>query len=328
MKSIIIVNFGGPRTLSEVESFLIALLTDRDVIRTKLPRPVQNWFFTRIAKKRALKVAEDYEIIGGKSPIFEDTEAVAAAVAENFGADVATFHRYLPVTHAPFLEKISTTLKEDTIVFPMFPQFSFATTGSIARFFKNYLQEESLEKLRWVKSYAEHPAYTALLQNTIRTYLIEKGFKDEETILLFSAHGIPLQFIKTGDVYQKDCERSFYAVKRAFPNLLCRLSYQSKFGRGEWLRPYTDEICRDILTWNEGRRHVVFIPLSFTSDHIETLFEVEQLYLPIIRKAGLIAERCPALNRSAGWIKAIATIVQTSPLTTTEALIYDRSLRS
>ncbi|MES2344540.1 MAG: ferrochelatase [Chlamydiota bacterium] len=321
MKSMIIVNFGGPRLLSEVESFLIALLTDRDVIRTKLPKMIHRWFFTRIAKKRALKVAEDYQLIGGKSPIFEDTEAVAKAVASHLNINILTFHRYLTETHASFINQVC-DLEEETVVFPMFPQFSFATTGSIARFFKNNVPKNRLEKMRWVKSYADHPAYVRLLQNNIRTYLLEQDLKDEECILLFSAHGIPLQFVKTGDTYEKECKRSFEAVAIAFPKIKCRLSYQSKFGRGEWLRPYTDEVCRDILEWSEGRRHVIFIPLSFTSDHIETLFEVEQLYMPVIRKAGLSAHRCPAPNRSTAWTTTIAHIAQTSPLVPTDALIY------
>lgn len=322
MKSMIIVNFGGPRLLSEVESFLIALLTDTDVIRTRLPPIIHKWFFTRIAKKRALKVAEDYQLIGGKSPIFEDTEAVAKAVASHLKINILTFHRYLTETHASFIHQVADLLKEETVIFPMFPQFSFATTGSIARFFKNNIHEDHLKKMHWVKSYADHPAYATLLQNNIRTYLLEQGLKDEESILLFSAHGIPLQFVKTGDPYEEECKRSFEAVATAFPKIKCRLSYQSKFGRGEWLRPYTDEVCRDILEWSERRRHVIFIPLSFTSDHIETLFEVEQLYMPVIRTAGLSAHRCPAPNRSTAWTTTIAHIAQTSPLIPTDALIY------
>lgn len=318
MKSMIIVNFGGPRSLSEVESFLITLLTDRDVIRTKLPNFIHNWFFTKIAKKRAEKVAHDYSLIGGKSPIFEDTEVVAKMVSQRLDLPVSTFHRYLIETHSSFLQKAS-LIDEKTVIFPMFPQFSFATTGSIARFFTKHMDTKYFH---WIKSYANHPAFTSLLQNNIRSYLEQHDLKEEETILLFSAHGLPRDFVTKGDIYEKECNLSFEAIQSAFPNALSRLSYQSKFGRGEWLRPYTDEVCRDILTWSKGRKNVIIIPLSFTSDHVETLFEVEYQYLPPIQSAGLFAYRLPAPNRSEEWINTIISIVNTSDTCSTKDLIY------
>ena len=89
-----------------------------------------------------------------------------------------------------------------------------------------------------------------------------------------------------------------------------QLCYQSKFGKGEWLRPYTNEVCEEILKWNEKRKNIVFVPISFTTDHIETLFEIEKLYLPLIEKNGLKAYRCPALNLEPYWIDALAEIAK------------------
>lgn len=100
-----------------------------------------------------------------------------------------------------------------------------------------------------------------------------------------------------------------------------RLCYQSKFGRGEWLRPYTNEACEEILSWHEGRKNVVFIPISFTSDHIETLFEIEKLYLPPIQKNGLSAFRCPALNLEPYWLNAILEILEEPNLHDNDSLI-------
>jgi ferrochelatase len=108
---------------------------------------------------------------------------------------------------------------------------------------------------------------------------------------------------------------------RAFPKALGKLCYQSKFGRGEWLKPYTDATCEKILNWHEGRKHVVIVPISFTSDHIETLFEIEQLYLPLIRSQGLQAYRCPALNREPYWVDALAEIARESNLCRNGTLI-------
>jgi ferrochelatase len=316
----LIVNFGGPRHPEEIEPFLCALLTDRDVIRTRLPLFLQNWMFRRVAKKRALKIREDYALIGGSSPIFADTEALAACIP----GPTLTFHRYLPATHGSFVEKIK-GIAGEIRVFPLFPQFSYATTGSIARWFEDHLPQERVRSLRWIPSYCTHPAFIRCSQTVIRTFLTAQGLKEEETILLFSAHGLPQQFILDGDIYESECCLSFAHIKSAFPKALPHLAYQSKFGRGEWLRPYTDETCENVLEWHQGRKNVVFVPLSFTSDHIETLFEIEHLYLPIIRSKGLSAYRCPALGGNAEWMQGIGQILQDAPTSPNHMLVRSKA---
>ncbi len=312
MSTYVIVNFGGPRSLPEVGPFLRALLTDQDVLRTPLPAFIHRWFFGKIADRRTAKIAHDYALIGGKSPIYEDTEAVAQAVG------ALTFHRYLPDTHAASLSAIANLDAKEIIIFPLFPQFTYATTGSIARFFQQHLPSHILSKIRWIPFYHTHPAYIRCMQNTLTDYLSEQKLSQEDVLLLFSAHGLPQKFIKTGDPYEGHCRDSYSQILKAFPRAASLLSFQSKFGPGEWLRPYTVDVCQKI----EGRPHVVFVPLSFTSDHIETLFEVEYQYLPLIRARGLSAHRCPALGRRADWLQAIIEIFQTSDLVKTEELIY------
>lgn len=314
MQPILLVNFGGPRHLEEVTPFLEALLCDRDMIQTRMPTFLHNYLFRRIARKRAPKVREDYQTIGDRSPIYSDTEALAQSLSEKLGVPVLTFHRYLPATHAPSLERIGrvTSLK----VLPLFPQFCYATTGSIARF----LSHLPPQKLRWIKSYAAHPAFVKAYQKRISDFLREKNLDESKTFLLFSAHGVPQSFIDAGDLYEAECRLSFQAVMQAFPKALGKLCYQSKFGKGEWLRPYTDATCEQILTCHEGRKNIVLIPISFTSDHIETLFEIEKLYLPILQKQGLQAYRCPALNREPYWIDAMVEIVQETNLCNTQML--------
>ncbi len=312
MSTYVIVNFGGPRSLTEVGPFLRSLLTDQDVLRTPLPAFLHRWLFGKIADRRAAKIAHDYALIGGKSPIYEDTEAVAQSVG------ALTFHRYLPDTHAASLSAIAALDAKEIIIFPLFPQFTYATTGSIARFFQQHLPSHTLSKIRWIPSYHTHPAYIRCMQNTLADFLSQQKLSQEEVLLLFSAHGLPQKFIDTGDPYEDHCRATYSHILSAFPKAASLLSFQSKFGPGEWLRPYTVDVCQTV----EGRPHVVFVPLSFTSDHIETLFEVEYQYLPLIRARGLAAHRCPALGRRADWIEAIAEIFQTSDLVKTEQLIY------
>lgn len=321
MSSIILVNFGGPRSIEEIPSFLTSLLTDIDVIRTPFPRFFEKWFFKRMALKRAEKIAHDYQLIGGKSPIFEDTEAVAQAIKTRLNLPVITFHRYLTDTHAETLRQIQESDAEEFIVFPLYPQFSYATTGSIARFFEESLDETQISKMRWIKSYPTHTGFVSSMQQCIKDYLKKERLEEKDVVLFFSAHGLPQEFVDKGDPYQRECHLSFDAIKKGFPDAYSLLAFQSKFGPGEWLRPYTSELCDTPQVWNHGRRNVVFVPLAFTSDHIETLFEIEYQYLPAIRANGLEAFRCPALNLREDWLEAVMQIITTKASFLNRALI-------
>lgn len=313
----LLVNFGGPRSLNEVEPFLKALLTDQDVVRSQMPKLMHQFLFQRVAKRRAQVVAKDYALIGGGSPIYEDTEAVAEKLKKRVLGPVVTFHRYLLETHEDSIQQLLELDCEEIKVFPLFPQFTYATTGSIARLLYQTLPKEVLVKLKWVKSYPTHPAYIELLQNKVRKFLESKNLSEEEIILLFSAHGIPKKFVEGGDLYEGEVRGTFEKVMQGFPRTLGRLCYQSKFGPGEWLRPYTIDLCERIAEWSQGREKVLFVPISFTSDHIETLFEVEHQYMPVIREQGFEPYRLPGFNRCNEWIEVIAKILEdTTPVST------------
>jgi len=316
--SYLLVNFGGPRDLEEIYPFLKELLCDRDVVRTKFPTFLHNALFKRIAYKRSLKIQHDYAKIGGGSPIFFDTEFLAEKLSSLIASPVLTFHRYLPATHEQTLINIENIATSEIKVLPLFPQFTYATTGSIARFFSKNLSKNAQSKLRWISSYPTHVAFIESFQRKIQSFLSAKNLKSQDSLLLFSAHGIPQDFIDTGDPYQKECEHSFQAIMNAFPQALGKLSYQSKFGKNEWIKPYTEEISKEILKHNQGRKNIIFIPLSFTSDHIETLFEVEEQYMPLIRNNHLDVYRCPALNYEPYWIDALASLFQEKNIMHTE----------
>jgi protoporphyrin/coproporphyrin ferrochelatase len=279
-----------------------------------MPKPVHNWLFSRIARKRSVKIAPEYQSMGGGSPIYQDTEQIAEQIGQRLSSQVLTFHRYLPETHQEFLAAISKGEWEKIIVFPMFPQFTYATTGSVARWFEEHLSQELLSKIRWIKSYPTHLGFVRPYQAIISEALESREVKEEEAILLFTAHGVPQKFVAGGDLYQEECLLSFEKIAAGFPKALSKIAFQSKFGPGEWLRPYTGESCEKILEWSEGRSHLFFVPVSFTSDHIETLVEIERDYLPKVVAAGLSAYRVPALNQREEWVEGICSILkETTP---------------
>ncbi len=325
--ALLLTNFGGPRDLEEIEPFLIALLSDTDVVRSQLFPWLHRRLFTRIAKKRAKKIQADYLEIGGKSSIFEDTENLAKALQEKLNVPVLAFHRYLPATHEPFFERLKKLNGKKLLAFPLFPQFSYATTGSIARLFQNR-SGNSFQNLSWIRSYPIHEGFIQPFQKKIRKFLQDNQLQEEEVSLLFSAHGIPRSFVCQGDVYQQECEQSFKALCAFFPKAFSLLSYQSKFGPEVWLQPYTQDIVEKLPEAMASRRAVVIVPLSFTSDHIETLFEIEKLYLPPIRSQGILAFRCPALGLDEAWIEGIAHLCKSSQeIIKTPMLIRHASIR-
>ena len=308
-----------------MEEFLISLFRDQEVLRTRLPKWLHNCIFTALAKKRARKSIFDYAQIGGKSPIYEDTEAIAAHVSTLLKAPVLTFHRYLPKTHAPFIEKMRTFAKEETIrIFPLFAQFSYATTGSIATWFTRHLDKEIVQRMRWIRSYPDHEGYLKAFESVIRDSI--KSLSEKSTLLLFSAHGLPQEFIQTGDSYVEECQRTFELLGLRFGNYSSLLCYQSQLGKKEWTRPYTLEVCHE-LARTKKYENVVIIPLSFTSDHIETLFEIQELYLPILHAAQIHAVRCCALNQHPEWLKAILEIIEKADSVPTHALLRKSVLR-
>lgn len=275
-----------------------------------MPRPVHNWLFSRIARKRSVKIAPEYESMGGGSPIYSDTEAIAEALRLRIDGPVLTYHRYIPATHDAFLKELQEVSCETILFFPMFPQFTYATTGSVARWLEEQLPKEVAAKIRWIKSYPTHPGFVLPYQRIIREEMERGGVREEELVLLFTAHGIPQKFVAGGDLYEEECQASFERIASAFPKALSRLAFQSKFGPGEWLRPYTSDLSESAGDWCQGRPHLFFVPLSFTSDHIETLVEIERDYVPAVARAGLSVRRVPALNRRHDWVEGILAILQ------------------
>ncbi|MCH9633247.1 MAG: Ferrochelatase [Chlamydiae bacterium] len=323
--ALVIVNFGGPRNLDEIPAFLKSLLTDQDVVRTPFPSLIHNYLFSRVAKKRSKKVALDYQMIGGKSPIYEDTQAVAKQLQNYVPYPIYTFHRYLPETHSNFMREIIEADIDEWKIFPMFPQFSYATSGSIARWFSKKLPSHITNNMFWLKSYPCQKPFIDLFTKRIRNYMTESHILEKDWLLFFSAHGLPKKFVEEGDPYQRECELSYNAIVKNFPKCKSLLAYQSKFGPGQWLKPYTIDICKNIKQISESKKNVLFVPLAFTSDHIETLFEIETEYMPVIKDMGLNAYRLQAFNDKPDWIKAIFDLLsEPCPLLPNQMLVRQK----
>lgn len=315
-KAYLLANFGGPRSTNEIGIFLKSLLTDSLVTGPFFCKSLHKKLFSAIALRRAPQLVGPYNTIGGASPIYRDTEQLAKQLASYLQAPVVTFHRYLPTTHAHTVNQLYTLAPHyDLEALPLFPHFTYSVTGSIARFFHDQVPTVPIA---WVPRFGSHPLFIANMVQHLQTFLSSQNISKQDCCFLFSAHSLPKKMIRAGDPYQQECEQSYQAILKAFCPDESYLCYQSKFGFGRWLNP---SIKRLVTTLDTHKRYVCIVPFGFTSDHIETLYEIEHLYLPILKARGFTALRVPAIYSSPQWIETLSKILLTSNKVYTQELL-------
>lgn len=316
---VLLLNLGGPDKLEDVRPFLFNLFADPEIIR--LPAPwMQKPLAWLISSLRAKKSQDNYKEIGGGSPLRQITEAQGNALAEKlqeWGNDVKIYvgMRYWH----PFTEEAIADIKKDNldklVVLPLYPQFSISTSGSSFRVLEQMWRRDSdLRSLNYtlVSSWYDHPQYIAAMVDLIRQELSQFENPDSAHIF-FSAHGVPQSYVEeAGDPYQKQIEECTRLIIEALnvPNDHT-LAYQSRVGPVEWLQPYTEDSLNDL--GEKGVKNLLVIPISFVSEHIETLQEIDIEYREIAEKAGITNfRRVPALNTHPIFIESLANLVTES----------------
>jgi len=333
---VLFLNLGGPTTGDDVEEFLYNLFADPDIIRLPGPlSPLQNVIASFIAKRRAPKSRAAYESIGGGSPILQYTNAQAKLLSESFEEKYSMpIKTYVGMRYwKPYTEDALDAIRRDKIkalvILPLYPQFSISTSGSSLR----VLQEDFSKRASSygdmvhtvVPSWYDRPGYVKAMSNLIKGEL--ESFTDSEKAeakqkfpdlapmhILFSAHGVPKSYIEAGDPYQKQMEKCVAAIKAKLyetyseKELTVHLSYQSRVGPIEWLRPYTDDVLPEL--GGIGVQNLVVVPISFVSEHIETLEEIDIEYRELAEESGVSNwRRCPAPNTDPTFIEDMADMV-------------------
>jgi ferrochelatase len=198
---------------------------------------------------------------------------------------------------------------ERLIVVPMYPQYSATTTASATdALFKALLHERQVPALRIVPPYYRHPAYLDAVCAVARDDLAKLPWQPDHFVISF--HGIPVRYAKAGDPYPAHVERTTAALvqRLGWPAGRWTQSFQSLFGREEWLRPYTDDVLRDLA--QKGARRVFVLTPGFTADCLETLDEIGNDSSELFRHAGgETLHLCPCLNEHPAWIEALRTLV-------------------
>ncbi|BAW95332.1 ferrochelatase [[Synechococcus] sp. NIES-970] len=316
---VLLLNLGGPDKLEDVRPFLFNLFADPEIIR--LPAPwMQKPLAWLISTLRAGKSQENYKEIGGGSPLRQITEAQGAALAQklaDWGKEVKIYvgMRYWH----PFTEEAIAEIKQDNldhlVVLPLYPQFSISTSGSSFRVLEEmWRTDKDLSQLNYtlIPSWYDHPQYISAMVDLIRQELDQFEHPDQAHIF-FSAHGVPQSYVKeAGDPYQREIEECTRLIMEALgrPNDYT-LAYQSRVGPVEWLQPYTEDSL--IALGEKGVKDLVVIPISFVSEHIETLQEIDIEYREVAEEAGIENfRRVPALNTHPLFIESLAHLVTDS----------------
>ena len=315
---IVMLNLGGPATLDDVQPFLLELFADREIIQL----PFQRWLGPFIARRRTPKVRGLYANIGGGSPILRYTEAQGRGM-------VARLDRLSPAT-APHkfyvafrytrpnsddaLRAMQADGVERAVAFTQYPQFSCSTTGSsLNELWRAAARTGLRDAFQWsiIDRWPVHPGFIEAMTETVHDGLEQFDLQDRRKVLiLFSAHSLPLDVIDRGDSYPQEVGASVQRVVECLgvknPYLL---AYQSDVGPVRWLGPSTEQVIRRLGA--RGQKHLLVVPIAFTSDHIETLSELDREYGEVAHEVGITQyRRAPALNDRARFLDALAAIVR------------------
>ena len=310
--AVLLLQMGGPDSLQAIEHFLYNLFSDRDIIRIG-PAFLQPMIARFIARRRSKKVMEYYRKIGGKSPIRELTEQQAVALETALGSGYRCFvaMRYSKPDTAGALAAISREGITRVIALSLYPHYSRATVGSSINELERELKKSPAPlDVSYIRHFHGHPAYIAALAEKVEQGLA--GFPDRSKVqLLFSAHGLPQSFIDSGDPYLDHIQATVRLTMERFGGISHHLAFQSRAGPVKWLEPSTETKIAELAA--AGCKQLLMVPISFVSDHIETLYEIDIQYKEEAAALGITDfRRTEALNSSPAFISCLAELVRGS----------------
>jgi ferrochelatase len=316
---IVLFQLGGPDSLEAVEPFLLNLFLDPDILPMGplgfLRRPLAKL----ISSRRSVPVRGKYAEIGGRSPIGTLTERQRGALVEALSSTIDPVAVVAMRYWHPLTEQAVDTLRkagplDEIVLLPLYPQFSYATTlSSLKEWRRVYGQPKGGPPERTVSQFYDHPLYIQALAQRISSVL--RQFADSSRIhLVFSAHGLPMSLVEKGDPYPNQIEATVRMVseegRRQFPgwpktHLLC---YQSRVGPAKWLQPPLTSTIERLGT--EGVKEMLIVPISFVTEHIETLHEINIEAREDARKFGVdVFRMMPAVGDSPLFIAALKDLV-------------------
>ncbi|KAF3702335.1 Ferrochelatase, mitochondrial [Channa argus] len=316
---ILMLNMGGPEKLEDVHDFLLRLFMDTDLMKL----PVQNKLGPFIAKRRTPKIQEQYSKIGGGSPIKHWTSMQGEGMVkllDEMSPETAPHKFYIGFRYVhPLTEEAIKEMEKDgverAVAFTQYPQYSCSTTGSsLNAIYRYYRNGGDRSKMRWsvIDRWPTHPLLVECFAEHVTNELMKfPKEKRDDVVILFSAHSLPLAVVNRGDPYPQEVGATVQRVMERLGH--CnpyRLVWQSRVGPMPWLGPQTDEVIKGLC--ERGKKNILLVPIAFTSDHIETLHELDIEYGQVLGEECGVENirRAESLNGNPLFMKALADLVQ------------------
>jgi len=283
-RAVVLFNLGGPSSLEDVSRFLFTFFLDKNII--PLPKPFRVIIAFIISRMRTKKATRMYGMIGGKTPLIHNTMLQASALQRSL-SDTKILESGVNISHRVFvamrysepypssiIQEILDYDPHDIILLPLYPHYSCTTTGSFFEFWNQQTLRKHHHPVIKINDYHNDPifirAHVQLLQRKINQ--AKEQYPDIRHRILFSAHGLPESIIKNGDPYQNQILENVKLIMNSFPETDHRVCYQSKVGPQKWLTPKLEAEIQNAANDNTG---VIVVPISFVSDHIETILELD-----------------------------------------------------
>jgi ferrochelatase len=319
--AVVLFNLGGPDAPDAIRPFLFNLFYDPSIIGA--PTPIRFLLANFIARRREKPAREIYGLIGGKSPLLENTQAQAAALEAVLNADgperekggeVRSFiaMRYWHPMSTETAAAVKEFAPDLVILLPLYPQWSTTTSASSLRVWREAAETVGLKaETRVVCCYPTEPGFVAAAADLIRPAYAEASRHGTPRVL-FSAHGLPKRVVAAGDPYQWQCERTAAAIADALDieGLDWVNCYQSRVGPLEWIGPSTDA---EIRRAGQDKVPILIVPIAFVSEHSETLVEIEIEYRHLAQHEGVpFFARVPTVGTEPKFIGGLARLVRQS----------------
>ncbi len=320
--AILLVNLGSPDapTPAALRPYLAEFLWDRRVV--DLPRLpwwliLHGIILTTRPKKSAAKYAQIWTKEG--SPLKVHTEKQAKLLNGLFftrnqrDIHVTWAMRYGTPAIATQLDELVAQGKTNIRVIPLYPQYAISTTASVHDAVQNWQKQRGNHHavdIHCTPSFPEHPGYIAALAATVRKHWETQGrVLPPDRMLIMSFHGIPKRSVERGDLYAQECEKTAHQLAKALGlrEDQWQLTYQSRFGRAEWLQPYTQSTLEQYA--RQGRQTIDVICPGFVSDCLETLEEIAmENKAAFLKEGGKEFHYIPCLNENPDWIEVLADL--------------------
>jgi len=301
---------GGPDSQAAVEPFLYNLFCDPDIINFPGSFLARKPLAKLISTTRSKVAGQRYAAIGGGSPIGRLTEqqarALEVALRPHIPARTVVAMRYWRPDTAHAIAALDSAPFDELVLLPLYPHYSFATTGSSLKEWNRLYKPKVPVQL--IDHFFDHPDYVAAIVERVNSVLQQLP-RPEEVHLVFSAHGLPMALVEKGDPYPQHIAATVQLVRElgAWPNphVLC---FQSRVGPQKWLTPSLTGTIERMA--REGQHRMLVIPISFLTEHIETLHEINIEAREQAESLGIKEfHMMPALNDSPLLIRALADLV-------------------